>query len=325
MAVAARTTTVAALAVAALFATTASARTTGIGFTFMPQHVVQGDPAKVSVSVRPAGARCALSVTYAGGGRQGGLAPVVALGGHATWTWRVPATIQAGRATAQVSCGGAGALRRSLMIVGRLVEPKISVLKQGFSIRANLGGGTRLSYGLVLHNESPSKDAVNVTVQTNFVMADNHLLGTDSQRIDGIAAGTDYALGHMINFPASAPITRLEVVVQVEKFGPHTIHQPTLANLHLVPQVFEPTWIGTVEGELQNTDASLALRSANLSAVVFDADGNVLGGGTGFAFQLLPPGARQFIQLSSGFDAIPTDRAASLMVSISPTWATATP
>ena len=320
MAAAAR---IAALAAAAVFTATAtaSAQTTGIGFTSVPGHVVQGDDAHVSVSVRPSGARCTLTITYLGGGTQQGLPVVTATGGRAAWTWRVPATVQAGKATARVRCSGAGAVTRSLVIVGRLVEAKISVLKQGFSLRPNPGQGTRLSYGLVLHNGSPSRDAVNVTVQTNFVMGDNHLLGTDSQHIDGIAAGADFALGHMVNFPAAAPVTRLEVVVQVEKFGPHTIHQPTLANLHLVPQLFDPKWVGTVEGELQNTDPSLALRSANLSAVIFDADGNVLGGGSGFAFQTLPPGARQFIQLSNGFDAIPVDRAASLMVSASPSWA----
>ena len=46
----------------------------------------------------------------------------------------------------------------------------------------------------------------------------------------------------------------------------------------------------------------------------------MIGGGTGFAFQPLPPGAREFIQLSSGFDAIPMDEAASTMVSVTSNW-----
>ena len=97
----------------------------------------------------------------------------------------------------------------------------------------------------------------------------------------------------MIKFPGTAPITRLEVVIQVEKYQPRSLHNPTLANIHLVPGLFDPSWLGTIEGELQNTDLSLSLQSADLSAVVFDAAGNVLGGGSGFAFQTLPPGARR--------------------------------
>jgi hypothetical protein len=151
-------------------------------------------------------------------------------------------------------------------------------------------------------------------------MGDNNLLGTDSQHVNGIAAGADYALGRMINFPGGAPITRLEVVIQVETYKAQALHNPTLANIHLLPSQFEPNWLGSIEGELQNTDAALSLQSADLSAVVFDAQGNVLGGGSGFAFQALPAGAREFIKVNFGLDAIPWDKAASTMVSMTSTW-----
>lgn len=309
-----------ALALAAVFAASASAQGTAVGVTFLPGHVVQGDQARLSASVRPAGARCTLAVVYRDGTKQQGLAPVAAAGGHAAWTWQVPTDVQAGPAQAVVRCTGAGSVKRALMIVGRLVEPRITVVKQGFSTRPNPGAGTRLSYGLVLHNGSAQKDALGVTVQTNFVLADNNLLGTDTQRIDGIAAGSDYAFGHMITFPGGAPIARLEVVISVGRFAAHAMHGPTLANIHLLPGTFDPNWVGTVEGELQNTDPALTMRSANLSAVVFDSAGNIVGGGTGLALQALPPGAREFIRLASGLDAIPWDHAASTMVSVTSTW-----
>jgi hypothetical protein len=38
------------------------------------------------------------------------------------------------------------------------------------------------------------------------------------------------------------------------------------------------------------------------------------------ALQTLPPGAREFLQLTNGFDVIPTEQAASAMVSMLPTW-----
>jgi hypothetical protein len=199
----------------------------------------------------------------------------------------VPTDVQAGPAQTTVRCAGAGAATHALLIVGRLIEPKITVTKQGFTTRANPGAGTRLSYGLILHNDAPDRDAMNVSVQTNFVMGDNNLLGTDTQRITGIPAGSDYALGRMINFPGIAPITRLEVVIQVEKYQPRSLHNPTLANIHLVPGLYDPSWLGTIEGELQNTDLSLSLQSADLSAVIFDTAGNVIGGGSGFAGNVL--------------------------------------
>jgi hypothetical protein len=321
MARVARLTAIAAAMLVVASVGTASARTSGVGFTSVPQHAVQGNDARVAVSVHPSGVLCSLSVRYQGGTPQLGLNPVIATGGHASWTWRVPITVQAGPAKARVSCAGAGSSSRSLVIVGRLVEPKIVVAKQGFSIRPNsFGSGNRLSYGLILHNGAAQRDAMDVSVQTNFVMADDHLLGTDTQHISGIAAGSDYALGNSVSFPALAPIVRLEIVVQVASYAKATIHYPTLANIHILPQLFEPNWIGTVEGELQNTDPTMTLNSAQLSAVVFDSAGNIIGGGNGFAFQPLPPGARLFLQMSSGFDVIPFLSAASTMVSITPTW-----
>jgi len=319
MATAARLTAIAA-AVLAVSAGAASARTAGIGFTFMPKHVVQGTDATISVRVRPAGARCTLGVRYHGGAQQAGLSAATAAGGRASWTWHVPTDVQAGAATATIRCAHAGSVSRSLVIVGRIVEPKIDVLKSGFSIRPNsFGSGTRLSYGLILHNESAVRDALSINVQVNFVMADDHLLGTDNQHVDGIAAGSDWALGNSVSFPGAAPIVRLEIVILVGSFVTQSIHIPTLANIHLVPQNFDPKWVGTIEGELQNTDPSMTLRSATLSAVIFDSAGNILGGGGGMAFQALPPGARVTLQMS-GFDVIPFEKAASTMISITPSW-----
>jgi len=321
MATAARLTAIAAAALAAMSTGAASARSTGIGFTLLPKHALQGDNVQIAVSVRPAGVRCTLIVRYQDGTPQAGITPAVAAGGRASWTWHVPTNVQAGAARATVRCARAGSASRTLVIVGRLVAPRITVKQQGFSVRPNsFGSGTRLSYGLILHNESGQRDARSVTVQTNFVLADDHLLGTDTQRVDGIAAGSDYALGTTVSFPGAAPIVRLEVVIQVASFAAPSLHFPTLANIHIVPQLFDPTWMGTIEGELQNTDPVLILRSAQLSAVVFDSAGNILGGGIGYASQTLPPGARQFLQIANGFDVIPVERAATTMISMTPTW-----
>jgi len=320
MAAAARLTVLVATALA-VTAASASAGHSGIRLEFMPRHALEGATARITVGVSPAGATCRLSVRYQDGSLQPGLPSVPATQGRASWSWTVPTSVQAGPALASVRCGGAGAVSRRLVVVGRLVSPKIDVEKTGFSTRPTVGGGTRLSYGVILHNSSETRDATRVVVQTNFVLADDHLLGTDSRSIAGISAGSDYALGNTVSFPGAAPVVRLEVVVQVGDFARHSIHLPTLDNIHIVPKQFDPGWVGTIEGELQNTDPTLTLRLASLSAVVFDADGNVLGGGTGYASQQLPPGAREFLQLGTGFDVIPIAVAATAEVSVSPSWA----
>jgi hypothetical protein len=138
LAIAARLTAVAAVAV---FAGSAAAQSTGVGFTLLPKKVVQGTDARVGVSVRPSGTRCTLSVRYQGGTQQRGLGAAIATGGRAGWTWHVPTDVQAGPAKTTVRCAGAGSATHALLIVGRLIEPKITVTKQGFTTRANPARG----------------------------------------------------------------------------------------------------------------------------------------------------------------------------------------
>ena len=51
----------------------------------------------------------------------------------------------------------------------------------------------------------------------NFVVADNRLIGSATVRVGAIAAGQQHALGGELTFPGSAPIHRLEIVVEVAK------------------------------------------------------------------------------------------------------------
>ena len=312
------------LALAAPAAATVD-RTDSVRVAFASSRVVQGNEANISVTVRPAGVRCALAVKYANGSRQGGLAPVAAVGGRATWRWTVPITTKAGRATATVSCGRAGRVKRAIMVVGQVVAPKVTILKRGWSARANPYGGTSVSYGVLLGNDSPVFDALKVYVIVNFVMADNHLIGTVTQTINGIQAGTSYALGGDLSFPGAAPIDRMEITVQVSGHQRSNMPMPALSNIHVVPDQYDPGWVGSVEGELINGQPALTLQNAQLSAIVMDEAGNILGGGTGYAFATLPPATREVLKMTGGFRAIPIEHAVSALVSIQPTWAQAQP
>jgi hypothetical protein len=311
----------AAVAVVATFAGSASGRAAGVQFIAGPSRVVQGNEATFSVSVHPAGARCSLSVRYKSGAKQRGLPVVAATGGRATWTWKVPRLVQPGRARTTASCSGAGSASRTFMVIGQVVPPKINVVKTGWSVR-EYPRGSGVSYGVILANESKSRDAIDVRVLVNFVMADNRLIGSASQRVSAIAAGTQHAVGGELGFPGSAPIARLEVTVEVRESGPATRAKPGISAIRILPSTFEPVWCGSVEGEVQNDHPSRIVSSVELSTVVFDGAGNIIGGGSGFGVASLPPAARMFFKISQGMRPIPLYKAASAMVSIVPRYKT---
>jgi hypothetical protein len=289
-------------------------------FAAAPSRVAQGGHVQVAVAVRPASARCTLGVRYANGARQAGVGATNAVAGRAAWAWDVPVGAAVGRAVVSVHCAGAGTKTHPLLVVGAEAPVKVDVVKSGFSIRPRVYGGTDVSYGVLLQNRSTTEDALSVSVLVNFVLPNAKLLGSASTPVTGIAAGQTYALGGSLSFDGAAPIDRLEVVVIVSKHAKHTLHLAPTDNLYLEPSSFDTGYLGAVDGELVNDMPSMILQSAQLSAVVLDANGNVVGGATGYAFAPLPPSTRELFKLQQAVTAIPVTKAASAIVSVTPTY-----
>ncbi len=193
------------------------------------------------------------------------------------------------------------------------------MLKKGYTQRAFQYSGSTVSWGVILANDSP-QDAEDVTVLANFVMPDNRLIGSTTTHVGAVAAGREHALGGDLSFTGAPPIARLEIVVTIGRSGPASKAFPAVANTRVVMDPYDVGWTGSVEGEIQNDQAARTLQSVELSCVILDAAGNVLGGGTGFTFASLPPGAREFYKISNGLRAIPIANAASAQVSIVPTY-----
>ena len=302
----------------------AEARRSGVRFVSASKTTFPGERAFASVSTRSSAARCSLSVTYASGAKQAGLRPTQVAGRRATWEWQVPEDTRAGTARLTATCGRAGRATRTISVVGSLVPARIAVVQTGFSLRPNTTRGSKASYGVVLENTSPNQDAHNVTVLVNLVGADNYAWGSSVTRVDGIAASSKYFLGNSMSFDGVPPVARLEVVVQIGGRAPATRRPatlgviPALRNILIEPNLFEPQWVGAVSGEMVNNSPALILESANLSTVVFDAGGNIIGGGTGYSFISLIPSARAVFKATSGFDAIPMIQAASAITSVTP-------
>ena len=304
----------------AAFAAGADARISKITFTRAPATALQGKLVRIAVVTKPAvRTRCTLVVRYQDGAVE--RLVVFARKGVANWDWRVPEVAQPGRASLSASCAGAGSVTRLTTVVGTLIPPKIVVADQGFSVRAK-STGSEVSFGLMLRNSSPNADALNIYVLVNFVMADGQAIGTKTEVIDAIPAGTTYSYGDSLNFPGTAPVARLEIVVKVGGRQRRLVRQPIVQSIGIVPGRRDATWVGEVNGELVNDHASLNVSRTKLSTVVFDASGVIIGGGRGDATALLPPGTRQVFTITSGVDAIPWARAARAVVS---TYATYTP
>ncbi len=232
----------------------------------------------------------------------------------------MPDFAAAGQAKLTVACSGGAKATKAVIVVGDLIPPKVALVKQGYSPRIQ-GSRENVSYGLVLQNTSPNANALNVGVLVNFVLPDGHLIGSATKTISIINAGSTYFLGGDMGFSGNPTITKLEVVISPGgRARSEKTFQPELDNVHLVPGMSDPSWLGSIEGEVVNVHSSLTLSNASMSCVVFDANGNVLGGGNGSAFVKLLPGSRAFFKLTGGLGSIPYNTASSVSISVIPSY-----
>jgi hypothetical protein len=288
-------------------------------FSHLPGRAIAGQAVSVTVARARAGALCSLAVSYAKDSGQSGLQPKTAVGGLASWSFTIPNSIQANVAKLSAACAGSKKISGRLLVVGGLIP----IEKDGFTPRVSTSGSTDISYGIIVRNHSPNADALNVNVLINFVLGNDHLLGSTSASIPLIPAGSAYALGGNFGFPAAAPIARLEIVMQSAGSQRHAGHPPALDSVVIEPSLYDKSWVSDVAGEVINNDPRLTLQTTQFSAVIFDSAGNVLGGGSGSTYGALPPGTRMVFKLTGGgFGDIPVEKAASAQVSATPTWQT---
>jgi hypothetical protein len=284
-------------------------------FGFVPQRTFQGQPASLSVVVRPTGVRCGASIRYADRSLQT-LPSVKSRAGKASWKWTIPAKAKLGPATATVSCGKAGKVARSFAVVGPPTAPaRVVIQKNGFSQRVFFST-RKVSYGIELSNPSPENDALDVSVLVNFLDATNRVVDTDTSKIDAIGAGTVFYLGGSTSIPDSSQVSKIEIVTRIGGQSPKRKLGPGFSDILVQAQKSDPAWTGAVVGQILNDHPTMLLKRTTISAVVYDSAGNVIGGSTGRSSDALLPGVRAYFQSATGADAIPYDRVGSASVSM---------
>jgi hypothetical protein len=200
--------------------------------------------------------------------------------------------------------------------------PKVLIDKQGFTQRPDrYGTGSAVSYGLMLKNTSTTQDANNVYLLVNFVAADGQLLGSKSQNLVLVAAGELYAFGDTMTLRTQAAVAKLEITIRVTAHGQAVKRVlPHFVNVRIVPSKTDPGFVGEVDGEIVNDTSPQTLTRANLSIVILDANGAIVGGGNSLSYAALPSGSRMVFIANHGFTAIPAQTAVTPIVSAVPTY-----
>ena len=224
--------------------------------------------------------------------------------------------MKTGSATAAVSCGKAGKSARTFTVVGPPSAPaRVIVLKNGFSQRV-VFTTRRVSFGAELSNPSPENDALSVDVQVNFIDATNRVVQTEHVDVAAIGAGTVYYLGGSTNIPDATPVSKLEVVTRIGGQQPKKKLGPASSDILVQAQLYEPAWTAAVVGQVTNDHPTMLMRTTQISAVVYDSAGNIIGGTQGDTYGAMLPGVRSYFAASTGADAIPYDRVAAASVSV---------
>ena len=289
--------------------------TSSLRFGFVPQKAFPGQPASLSVVVRPTGVRCSASIRYADASVRR-LPSVIARAGKASWRWTIPAKVKLGSASASVSCGKAGRGSRSFAVAGPPTAPAMVVIRQsGFSQRVR-STSRSVSYGIVLANPSPENDALSVNVLVNFIDSTNRVVATATKRIGAVGAGSEFYLGGSTSIPDASPVSKLEIVPRIGSQAPKRQLGPPTSDVLVQASRAEPGWVGAVVGQVENDHATMMLSSTQISVVIYDSAGAVIGGGTGFSAGGLLPGVRAYFSASSGVSSIPSEQASSAGVSV---------
>jgi hypothetical protein len=197
----------------------------------------------------------------------------------ATMTVNVGASTASGTYPITVRGTGVGAAHTTTLTLKVLIPAKVVVLKSGASRRGScLTCTVYSSWGAVLQNVSPDEDALDVTVKYNWLNTGGGVVIGLSAFYPVIPAGATYYAGDA-GLPWSFEVAPSRIEITAVTIGWHQKKTPPglppVENVRTSEDASGPHVLGDFVNPYLWTIGSPAL-----SAVCFDAAGNVIGGGS---------------------------------------------
>ncbi len=302
-----------ALAAAGLAAPCASALG-AVDLVALTERVERGGTVSVTARLDAGNATCAVVPRAPDGVARGRrIAAKRSRGSEVTFSWRIGSNARYGRRNLAVNCGPKGRDRGSYRIVP---TRSLEVLGKGFSQLVAPGQIQFVTYGAVVRNPSPKRHASKITVSLNFVDAANRVVSTVAHDIESIPPGQTFGVGGFTTVAGGELVTGVEVVSQVRADSFHVSRLPIPENVRFIRG--DGAKVVGVRGEVVNPFTRPIARDARVYAVVFDAAGAVIGGGSGELAADIPSRARAGFDFGSGVDQLANVQAAGLAVSVDP-------
>jgi hypothetical protein len=239
---------------------------------------------------------------------------------RASLAWTLPLSSRPGGASVTVTCKPSGHVTTAVVVRAQVAPPPpvvlaaVAVQQSGFST-VTTDVDREMNFGVVLHETSGVKDALQVQVTANFFDPAGHIVDTEVNTIDRIPAGGTFYYGGFgstaLENPAPAALQVTVIVEEGQKAS--GVGLPPPANLH-----FFANDVGELEvqGEFTNPYTQTLTDLTEITYVFFDGTGKVISGGVTSTGADVPPGG-QF-----GFDDSDTTvdpaQVASVNASIDP-------
>lgn len=302
-----------ALAAAGLAVPSASALG-AVDLVALTERVERGGTVSLTARLDDGNASCAVVPRSPSGIARGRRIPAKrSRGSEVTFSWRVASSAAYGRRKIAVECGPKGRDRGSYRVVP---TRSLEVLGKGFSQTIAPGQIQFVTYGAVVRNPSPKRHASLITVSLNFVDAANRVVSTVAHDVESIPPGQSFGIGGFTTVAGGELVAGVEVVALVRSDSFHVSRLPIPENVRFIRG--DGTKVVAVRGEVVNPYTRPISRDARVYAVVFDAAGNVVGGGSGQLAADIPSRARAGFDFGSGVDQLLNPQAAAVSVSVDP-------
>ena len=166
-------------------------------------------------------------------------------------------------------------------------------------------------YGLVLRNQSSSRDAIDVTVEVEAVDGRGQSLTDGYSAITLIPAGADFVVSGALIWRGSTGLAGIETEVHVGQTKPRRRKLPAVKHASL-------TRSGGVIGSVTNPYKKPLPASATIYGVVLDRQGRIVAAGYDVTDAVTRPGATVAFDIIGSSTTVQPGSASSAKVSVDP-------